>query len=268
MPHIAVLSIPAHGHVNPSLALVRELVRRGYRVSYAIAEPFGDVVAGTGATPVLYDSTLTAAAWPEDALGGMELFLDEARHVLGQQRAALDPPDLVLYDIGALTARVLAAEWGVEAVQLSTSMVGWEGFERDIPGVERFYERLEAWHGLGIPGADYLGRPDRGLVLIPRVLQPHAELVSDRFAFVGPCLDERAHQGAWAAPDGRPVLLASLGSAYNRERTCSAPARTRWRARTGTWCWPPRRIWGRCRPTPSSTRSCRSSRCSHARAPS
>jgi MGT family glycosyltransferase len=219
MPHIAVFSIPAHGHVNPSLALVRELVGRGHRVSYAIAEPFDEVVAGTGAVPVRYDSTLASSAWPEDALGGMELFLDEARHVMPQQRAAFagDTPDLVLYDIAALTARVLAAGWGVEAVQLSPSMVAWEGFELDLPGIEGFHARLEAWHGLAIGGADYLGRPDHGLVLIPRVLQPHAELVSDRFRFVGPCLDERAHQGGWEAPDGRPVLLASLGSAYNRE---------------------------------------------------
>ena len=32
--HLAFVSLPAHGHVNPALPVVAELVRRGWRVSY------------------------------------------------------------------------------------------------------------------------------------------------------------------------------------------------------------------------------------------
>ncbi|MDX6364284.1 MAG: hypothetical protein QOC85_3294, partial [Streptomyces sp.] len=38
--HIAMFSIAAHGHVNPSLDVVRELVARGHRVTYAIPPSF------------------------------------------------------------------------------------------------------------------------------------------------------------------------------------------------------------------------------------
>ena len=50
--HIAFVSLPAHGHghVNPTLPVVAELVRRGWRVSYATAERFGPEVEKTGAT--------------------------------------------------------------------------------------------------------------------------------------------------------------------------------------------------------------------------
>lgn len=56
--HIAMFSIAAHGHVNPSLEVIRELVGRGHRVSYAIPPSFAEKVAATGAEPVLYTSVL------------------------------------------------------------------------------------------------------------------------------------------------------------------------------------------------------------------
>ena len=50
--HIAFVSLPAHGHVNPTLSVVTELVRRGWRISYVTAERFGPEVEKTGATLV------------------------------------------------------------------------------------------------------------------------------------------------------------------------------------------------------------------------
>ncbi len=46
-----MFSIAAHGHVNPSLEVIRELVARGHRVSYAVPASFAAKVAETGATP-------------------------------------------------------------------------------------------------------------------------------------------------------------------------------------------------------------------------
>ena len=34
MAHLALVMLPAAGHVDPTLPLVSELVRRGYRVTY------------------------------------------------------------------------------------------------------------------------------------------------------------------------------------------------------------------------------------------
>jgi macrolide glycosyltransferase len=43
--HIAMFSIAAHGHVNPSLEVIRELVARGHRVTYAVPPLFAEKVA-------------------------------------------------------------------------------------------------------------------------------------------------------------------------------------------------------------------------------
>ena len=50
MSNVLFLASPSHGHVNPTLGLVDELVRRGERVTYFASEPFRERVEATGAT--------------------------------------------------------------------------------------------------------------------------------------------------------------------------------------------------------------------------
>ncbi|MFG2924770.1 macrolide-inactivating glycosyltransferase [Streptomyces sp. NPDC048305] len=236
--HIAMFSIAAHGHVNPSLEVIRELVARGYRVSYAIPSSFAEKVAATGAAPVIYTSTLPTAPedWGSEPIDWVEPFLDDAVQALPQLLAAFegDEPDLVLHDITAYPARVLAHRWDVPAVQLWPNLVPWEGYDEEIgqPGNAElrktgrgraYFARFASWlaeNGLGdLSSDDFVARPRRGLVLIPEVLQPNAERVDhDRFTFVGACQGERADQGEWKRPaEAERVLLVSLGSAYTAE---------------------------------------------------
>ena len=127
----------AHGHINPNLPVIAELVARGHRVQYAVPAAFAELAASSGATPLVHTSVLpdetAGERWPDDAVVGMGLFLDEGRHVTPQLERALDDdrPDLFLADIGGYAARVLGLRWGVPCVQLSPAMVAWEGFEQD-----------------------------------------------------------------------------------------------------------------------------------------
>ncbi|MFB8116982.1 macrolide-inactivating glycosyltransferase [Streptomyces sp. NPDC055962] len=238
--HIAMFSIAAHGHVNPSLDVIRELVARGHRVSYAIPASFAGTVAATGAHPVVYTSVLPTADNPEDwgteLIDNIEPFLEDAVQALPQLAEAFegDEPDLVLHDITSYPARVLAHRWGVPAVQLWPNLVPWEGYAEEVgapmtAGLKQtgrgraYYARFAAWlagNGLGdLSSDDFVARPRRGLVLIPEALQPNAERVDHaRFTFVGACQGDRADQGEWKRPAGaEKVLLVSLGSSYTDE---------------------------------------------------
>ncbi len=53
-------SLPLHGHTNPSLPLVRELIRRGDEVIYHSSAAFADKVAQTGARYRPYRSEFLA----------------------------------------------------------------------------------------------------------------------------------------------------------------------------------------------------------------
>ena len=46
---IVFFGIPAHGHTNPTLGVVRELVNRGHNVLYYSYEPFREKIEDTGA---------------------------------------------------------------------------------------------------------------------------------------------------------------------------------------------------------------------------
>ncbi len=43
------LNIPAYGHVNPTLSLIRELVQRGEEVDYFCTGEFREIIEATGA---------------------------------------------------------------------------------------------------------------------------------------------------------------------------------------------------------------------------
>lgn len=235
-----MFSIAAHGHVNPSLEVIRELVARGHRVTYAIPHVFADKVAETGAEPRPYTTTLPSPdddpeAWGTELIDNIEPFLDDAIQVLPELARAYegDEPDLVLHDITSYPARVLAHRWGVPEISLSPNLVAWEGYEEEVAEPmyaelkvsERgraYYARFIAWlaeNGIDQDPDPFVGRPPRSLVLIPKALQPHADRVDESVhTFVGACQGDRAAQGDWERPAGvEKVLLVSLGSAFTKQ---------------------------------------------------
>ncbi|MGW6466265.1 macrolide family glycosyltransferase [Streptomyces rubiginosohelvolus] len=229
--HIAIIGIPIVSHVLPSLGIVRELVARGHRVTYANDPVVADRIAATCAELVPCASTLPVADndWPADPVAAMGLFLDDAVQALPRLHAAYDhdPADLYLYDIGAYAARALAESQGRPLMQLSPSFVAWEGYEeevaahlRDLPGATAYRERFARWlAGCGASTLDvdaFSGPPARALALIPRAMQPSADKVDPgTVTFVGPCFDADADTDPWVRPEGAErVLLISLGSAY------------------------------------------------------
>ncbi|WP_431783693.1 macrolide family glycosyltransferase [Streptomyces chumphonensis] len=247
--HIAMFSIPAAGHVHPGLEVLRELVARGHHVTYAVPAEFADSVTAVGAEIRPWTSTLPTddkpEAWGEELIDNLEPFLDDAIQALPQLAAAYagDEPDLVLYDIAAYPAPVLAHRWGVPAVQLSPTMVAWEGYEEEVaepmlaplrtsPRGIAYFARFRQWladHGLeGTDPERFTARPRRSVVLIPRALQPNADRVDPAVhTFTGSCQGDRAHQGDWTRPaDAERVVLVSLGSTFTDQpafyRACLA----------------------------------------------
>jgi MGT family glycosyltransferase len=229
--HIAFVASPAVSHVLPGLGLVRELVRRGHRVTYATHESMAEHIAPTGAELVPMPTVLPVddRQWPEDPVAGMGIFLDDAITVLPELHARYDadPADAYLYDIGGYAARALAEQQGRPFVQVSPTYVAWKGYAdevlpqmRQLPGYDALIDRFRVW--LADSGATTLdpeqfpAAPAQVLALIPKAMQPNADRVDEQVVtFVGPCfaLDD---EPTWRRPtEAEHVLLVSMGSAYS-----------------------------------------------------
>ncbi|MCA2175700.1 glycosyl transferase [Nonomuraea glycinis] len=238
-----MVGIPAISHILPSLEIIRELVARGHRVTYANDPLVADVITATGAELVPYTSTLPVADhdWPDDPIAAMSVFLDDNIQRYSGLKAVYDddPADLYLYDIGGYAGRALAESQGRPVAQLSPSMVAWKGYEDEVaaqiwalPGASAYRARFTEWLiQAGATTTDmerFSGHPPRCLATIPRAMQPQADQVDpDVVTFVGPCFGPRNDQGGWTRPaDAANVLLISLGSAYTRQpefyRNCLA----------------------------------------------
>ncbi|MFJ4185367.1 macrolide family glycosyltransferase [Kitasatospora sp. NPDC089509] len=245
-PHALVVNVPEHGHVNPTLALVTELVARGWRVSYAVAEQFAPQVRAAGAVPVAVPVPERAAGpSPEDVSDGVDMFLGEAETALPVLEAAFtdDRPDVVLHDLEAFAGKVLARKWGIPGVELSPTHALFPGWEQaflglddasEMPCAPRFQRFLDV-NGVDSALGDFIQHSQAKVVFVPRTFQIHADRMGPEHAFVGPALGDRsAFQGAWQPPaSGRPVLLVSLGSVFTDQpeffRSClDAAARLDW----------------------------------------
>lgn len=97
--HVAIFANPCQGQSLPALAVIEELVRRGYRVTYATSSEVAARLALSDAT---------GGGW--DVVG----FLDDSVSPISLVRGyfADDLPDLVVYDSTAgEVARAAAETW-------------------------------------------------------------------------------------------------------------------------------------------------------------
>lgn len=246
-----MFSFPAYAHVGPGLPMIAELVARGHRVTYFVADRFTERVAATGADVVPYPSTFPWFSGPQaDTAENPELrmlldFFEESLSPLetAVRRLSGDRPDLIAHDLAVSeAARLLARKWDLPVVQLCPTLASNEQFsmsERQSamadgatpaepidpqdPKILDFLARREkVLAETGLAGVDIDGfGGDTGLnvAFLPKRFQPLGHTFDERFAFVGPCLRGMDAKGEWAPPaDGRPVLLISLGTSHSPDR--------------------------------------------------
>ena len=242
MSHIAILTIPGTGHVNPTTDLVIEAIARGHRVSFAAPAGFGDAARAAGAEVITYDSLLTAkpdgAATPEQfALYLPFILLAESKQIVPQLVAAFgaDTPDVLLFDRTAYVAgRALRDVWGRRAIQLFPSFAYSDGFSLAAVTNQRSVldPEDEAYRLLASQLAEFcaekriapisvrdfaLALSDEAVVFLSRDFQPAADTFPPGYAFVGPCFRSRLSESVARRSDEavEPFsVYASLGTAF------------------------------------------------------
>lgn len=240
--HIAFVSLGAFGHINPTLALVTELVKQGVRVTYFTTEAFRNIIEPTGAKFVAVPSWMAENDKHNDGEkkeddGGVAaavpfLFLNEAGAYIDTILDILhdDKPDAIVHDFAGIAGTIAADNLNVPNVMLYTSYPS-----NDSYSVAAGFESCPADHPLRKAAADiaagyaekygcrvmtvkeiFDGHGDFNLVMMQKKLVPNYESFDDSFVFTGVQIGKRTAFGSWKAPDnGKPLLYSSLGTAFN-----------------------------------------------------
>jgi len=216
------LNIPAHGHMNPSLPLVQELVNHGETIVYYTGEEFREKVETAGAEFRTYESLGKAIRFQfgyYDARSPNMVMM--ARMMIQFTEDVLPPlldvlrreqPDYILHDFtciwGSLAAEILA----IPAVAIIPQFpINYQTRPDPYPGMWRDL----LWNFVaGIPhmgpfrriarriSAAYETRPitlmnfmsnheSLNIVFTSRYFQPNADDFDDSFVFVGPSIAPR-----------------------------------------------------------------------------
>ena len=214
MAKLVFFCIPAHGHTNPTLGVVKELVRRGHQVWYYSYQPFRDKIESTGATFVAcdeFDSEIHLT--PRDAARlGKDLAL--STQVLTDTTLALDEtvchhmselkPDCIVADSMAVWGKAVALKLGIPFVSSTTTFAFNRHSARymkqspmqlvsllfSMPKINKCIRRFQE---KGYPIRNVLDiiqndEKTHTIVYTSPAFQPCADTFSDKYAFIGPSI--------------------------------------------------------------------------------
>lgn len=239
MSAVAFLNVAMHGHINPTLPVVAELVRRGHSVTYHTTPAYAEEIAATGARVLLYSGDEAPLAGPPTPVTVMEQLARTAVTVLPGVLADLrgTRPELIVHDSLCLWGPVAARELGVPAASSFTTFA----FNRHVPSpthgswallaeaavrprnaggyLKSRWELRRRHDTQAVPLIDLANiRQPLNLVYTSRAFHPDADSFDQSYRFVGPSVGARPADSSFPLDRLRdPVLYASLGTVFKAD---------------------------------------------------
>ena len=214
MSKIVFFCIPAHGHTNPTLGVVRELVSRGHQVWYYSYNMLREKIESAGATFVSCDDyDMEQSLSPKDSARiGKDLAF--STKILVDTTLSLDEmvcadmkrlaPDCIVADSMAIWGKAVAKKLGIPFVSSTTTFafnqhsakimkqsVG--DLFRMIMAMPKITKQIRRLQSKGYPVKsilDIIQNDDNThtIVYTSPEFQPCSETFSDKYAFVGPSI--------------------------------------------------------------------------------
>ena len=214
MSKIVFFCIPAHGHTNPTLGVVRELVSRGHEVWYYSYNIMREKIESAGATFIScdnYDTEQKLSAKDATRVGKDLAF---STKILVDTTLALDDkvckemaelkPDCIVADSMALWGKVVALKLGIPFVSSTTTFAfnqhsakimkqGLGDLFKMLFAIPKTSKQVKRLKDKGYPVnniLDIIGSDDNThtIVYTSPEFQPYSATFSEKYAFVGPSI--------------------------------------------------------------------------------
>ena len=214
MSKIVFFCIPAHGHTNPTLGVVSELVSRGHQVWYYSYNIMREKIESAGATFVSCDDyDMEQKLTPKDSVRvGKDLAF--STKILVDTTLALDDkvcedmkrlkPDCIVADSMAVWGKAIAIKLGIPFVSSTTTFAfnqhsakimkqGIGELVRMLISMPKITKNIKRLQDKGYPiksVLDIIQNDDNThtIVYTSSDFQPCADTFSDKYVFVGPSI--------------------------------------------------------------------------------
>lgn len=240
MARIVFFCIPAHGHTNPTLGVVKELTCRGHEVLYYSYKAFREKIEEAGAVFFAcddFDAELHLTK-EESARLGSDLAL--STRVLVDTTLSLDEmvcremerlkPDCIVADSMAVWGKAVAKKLGIPFVSSTTTFafnqhsakIMKQGFRELLSmllAMPRIQKDLKRLRNKGYPVhniLDIISNDDstETVVYTSPEFQPCSETFSEKYAFVGPSI--RPAESV-VEKTGDRLIYVSMGTVNNAQ---------------------------------------------------
>lgn len=242
-PTLLFLSLPAHGHLNPMLPVMAELVQRGGRVLCFAVEALRPQIEATGALFRSYGPDYTFD--PTQNLGGPMGLMARSGEVTERLLPSLieavraEQPDCLMLDAMCFWGKLLQQITGLPAISIYTTFVLTAEANRlllsggvrppvgemlsGLPSLLRYFRiarRLDRTYGTHSPGfvGFFTNEQACNIVFTARDIQPGGTALDARYRFVGPSVAPRHEPVAFPferLDPSRPLIYISLGTIFN-----------------------------------------------------
>ncbi|MGN0513482.1 MAG: macrolide family glycosyltransferase [Lachnospiraceae bacterium] len=238
MGKIVFFCIPAHGHTNPTLGVVRELISRGNEVYYYSYESMREKIESTGAKFVAcdqYDPQIGLSkedgarlgkdlAFSTELIVKLTLALDDA--VLEEMKEL--KPDVIVSDSMAFWGKLIAKKLSIPFVSSTTTFAfnqysakvmksGGPGLFQVIKSMPKISKSLKKLRAKGYEVKSVLDiiandNDTKTIVYTSPMFQPFAETFSENYDFVGPVVRDVTEA---VEEVQMPTVYISLGTVDN-----------------------------------------------------
>lgn len=238
MLKIVFFCIPAHGHTNPTLEVVRELTTRGHQVWYYSYNMMREKIESTGAVFVSCDdcdmetnlSTKDAARMGKDLALSTRILVDTTLALDDKVCADMErlKPDCIVADSMAAWGKAVAMKQGIPFVSSTTTFAfnqhsakimkqSFGDFLKMLLFMPEVSKQIKRLQKKGYPVKNILDilqndNNTHTIVYTSPEFQPCSETFSDRFAFVGPSIRPAVEE---IKKTGDKLVYISMGTVNN-----------------------------------------------------
>lgn len=242
MANVLVINFPGEGHINPTLAVVSELVHRGEKVvSYCIAD-YRNKIEATGVEFRAYENFLpqinimnriNEGNSPVEMLSNMIAATDRIVNQILEEIKE-EQYDYIIYDNHFAVGRIIATVLQLPKISSCTTFAfnnyitfNEESESRKVDENSPLYqscllgmERWEEKYGIKCNNLyDIMNHPgDITIVYTSKEYQPFSQVFNDSFKFVGPSIAVRKEAGSFPVDIlKKKVIFVSMGTVFNEQ---------------------------------------------------